>query len=254
MKKDWADIVITGIYFAVYVPPYTGRHIHKDRPSHGLVLNDENSVKEYCFSDGRVMRTEGNALFYLPKHSSYSVRTLKEGGCYAINFDAEISDEPFAVSLRNVELLRKSFKIADAEWRSNGTASFAAAMRALYEAIYLLQKEREQSYMPSDRYRLITIAIAEIDRDFNARDLTVERLAALCGMSEVYFRKIFIHSLGISPKEYIIRKRMDYAGQLLMLGDLGVAEIAELCGYAEPCHFSREFKKRFGVPPKEYRG
>ena len=31
-----------------------------------------------------------------------------------------------------------------------------------------------------------------------------------------------------------------------------ISEIAEMCGYAEPCHFSREFSKRIGTSPKGY--
>lgn len=253
MKKEWAYAVITAISAAVYVPPnYSGKHIHKDRPYHGLVLNDADSVNDYVFDDGRVMRTDGNSLFYLPKCSSYHVEQLHSGGCYAINFDAEIDDEPFCVTLKNGEPLKKSFKLACNEWRSHGSALQAAAMRALYDAIYLMNKESEQSYMQSTRQNLIAPAVEVIERDFTNQDLTVASLASLCGMSEVYFRKIFIHRFGISPKEYMIRKRMEYAKQLLILGELEVSKIAELCGYSEPCHFSREFKKRFGVSPKYY--
>ena len=117
---------------------------------------------------------------------------------------------------------------------------------------YLLQKEQKQDYMPSGRSGLISHAIEAIERDFTNPDLTVSNLAALCGISEVYFRKIFIHGFGVSPKEYIIRKRMEYAIQLLELGEFEVSRVAALCGYTEPCHFSREFKKRFGIVPKKY--
>jgi AraC-like DNA-binding protein len=66
-------------------------------------------------------------------------------------------------------------------------------------------------------------------------------------------RKIFEKKLGVSPKEYMISLRMEYAKQLLSSGEVGVAEAAQMCGYAEPCHFSREFKKRFGISPKNYK-
>jgi AraC-like DNA-binding protein len=72
-------------------------------------------------------------------------------------------------------------------------------------------------------------------------------------VSEVYLRKIFEKKFGVSPKEYMISLRMEYAKQLLSSGEVGVAEVAQMCGYAEPCHFSREFKKRFGISPKNYK-
>ncbi len=252
MKKEWKNIVITQISVAVYVAPNSGRHIHENRPFHGFVLNDADAIRDYCFSDGRVMRTEGGAFFYLPKGSSYVVKSIKSGGCYAINFDAEIKDDPFCIKLKNYESLKKNFKTVCNEWRMHDSTRHAAAMCALYDAVYLAQKEQEQSYMPNDRHRLIMPAVEAIEHNFTDQGLTVASLAELCGVSEVYFRKIFIHSFGISPKECIIRKRMEYAKHLLSSGQVGVAETAQMCGYAEPCHFSREFLKRVGVTPGQY--
>ena len=54
----WKDAVVSEISIAVCVKPGNGKHAHTDRPYHGFVLNDEVSVKDYVFSDGRVMRTE----------------------------------------------------------------------------------------------------------------------------------------------------------------------------------------------------
>ena len=252
MKKEREDVIITKISLACYVPPNTGKHIHKNRPFHGFVLNDSNSVKDYIFDNGHIMHTDSNSLFYLPKGSSYRVEAIRMGGCFAINFDSEIDDEPFCIKLKNSDSLKKVFKIACDEWRSHCSTRNTAAMHALYEAIYCAQKEQAKAYMPNDRYKLISPAMEIIERDYSNRDITVADLSALCGMSEVYFRKIFMHCYGISPKEYIVRKRMDYACRLLSLGEFEVSQVAIMCGYGEPCHFSREFKKRMGVSPKKY--
>ena len=244
--------MITRIAFALYVPPNTGARIHKNRPLHGFVLNDENVVRDYCFSDGRVIRTEGGSLFYLPKGSSYQVKTLRSGGCYAINFQAEIDDRPFVLNLRNSESLKKSFRQACAEWKADTPMCHAAAMRAVYDAILETQREVSGGYVPNEKMDRIAPAILQIEQRFTDPDLSVEGLAETCGMSEVYFRKIFAARFGISPKEYIIQKRMEYARGLLTLGELEVSEVARLCGYTEPCHFSREFKRRMGVSPQKY--
>ena len=252
LNEKWKDIVITAARLAVYVAPDSGKHIHKDRKYHGLVLDDKDVVRDYCFDDGRVMRVEGGSLFYLPKGSSYSVKTYNSGGCYAINFEADIEDEPFSVNMRNGDKLLHNFKIATDAWKNKDVYAKNAAMRALYDAVYQIQKEIDKSYVPTDRISLIAPALDEINRDFTHKDLTVANLSALCGMSEVYFRKLFLSAFGVSPKEYIIQKRIEYAKGLLSSGDFSVLEVAEMCGYAEPCHFSREFSKRTGVPPSRY--
>ena len=252
MKKEWQDVVIKKINGAFYVPPNTGKHIHKDRPFHGLVLNGSGCVRDYCFSDGSVIRVKENDLLYLPKDSSYEVKRICEGGCYAINFDAHIVDAPFCVNLQKSDQIKKSFKHACNEWRKQSASRDAFAMSALYEAVGVLLDERERQYFSSDVCQRIQPALDAIDREFSNENLTVERLAFLCGISEVYLRKIFMICFGVSPKEYIIRKRIDYASRLLLSGQFGVSEAALLSGYTEPCHFSREFKKRMGVSPKDY--
>ena len=254
MKKEWKNVVFTHVKVAVFVAPNAGKSLHENRPFHGFVLNDENGIKDYYFSNGEVLHTEGGDFFYLPKNSSYRVKTVQKGACYAINFEAEIEDSPFCIKPKNYDALKKSFRTACDEWGMHESTSHAAAMRALYDAIYLMQTEQLQSYMPSNRQSLIVPALEKLRVDFTNCELTVAELASLCGMSEVYFRKIFVNSVGISPKEYLIRKRMEYAKQLLLLGELEISEIAGLCGYGEPCHFSREFKKRFGVSPGVFQG
>ncbi len=252
MNKNWKNVVITEIGIAVYVEPNTGKTVHKNRPLHGFVINDSESCKNYIFSDGRTLRTEPNSLFYLPKGSSYCVEIEKIGGCYAINFDADISDEPFAITLRNPTALTSLFKAAADAWKNSDLSGWSLSMRALYEAIYRLQKGSEIPYIPKSKIGLITPAIEKIRECFASGDLSVSYLAGLCNISEVYFRKIFFGCFGKSPKEYIIQKRIEYAKNLLRSGDFSVSEVALMCGYTEPCHFSKEFSKYVGISPSKY--
>ena len=64
MLENWENAVVSHIGGALYVPVGYGKAVHTDRINHGFVLNEEGSIKDYVFSDGRVMRTEGQALFY----------------------------------------------------------------------------------------------------------------------------------------------------------------------------------------------
>lgn len=253
MKDDWKYLVVTGINLALYVAPASGSILHRDRPFHGFVLNSGEGRKEYSFSDGQILHTEGRSLFYLPKHSTYRVRSVEEGGCYAINFDAEIDDRPFSVIPKNFDVLKRSFSTACGEWKADSPSANAAAVCALYDALYCLLRERETSYAPSGKLDKITPALEEIERNFTDTELSVGGLAAMCSMSEVYFRRLFQNKFGISPKEYIIRRRISYASQLLSSGEVSVQSVARLCGYGEECHFSREFSRRVGVPPSEYK-
>ena len=145
MKNEWINVRINKIALAMYVPPNTGKIVHRNRPFHGFIFNSETVSRDYCFSDGTVLKTKGNDLFYLPKGSTYVVKDRASGGCYAINFDADISDTPFSVNLKNCDIIKKLFKRAAEEWDGLGVKQSAFAMSALYEAICALHKESERS-------------------------------------------------------------------------------------------------------------
>jgi AraC-like DNA-binding protein len=249
--KHWENVMVTGVAFAMYVPPAGGAAFHPNRAYHGFVFNCD-GAKDYYFDDGTVLHTRENQLFYLPKGSTYRVKSTARGGCYAINFYADVSDRPFAMSFRNSDAILKIFKDAELAWRMQADFHHVTAIRAVYDLILQVHRERQRAYAPSAQLSLIAPAVEKIRHEFAQNELTVASLASLCGISEAYFRRIFLNEFGTSPKEYMIGLRINYAKQLLESGDFTVSQAAQLCGYAEPCHFSREFAKHVGVPPSEY--
>lgn len=252
MNESWKNTVVTEIGAAVYVAPGAGTNLHKNRPYHGFVVNDAGNSMDYRFEDGKVLHTEGLCLFYLPKGSTYTVEPFTFCGCHAINFEADIADEPFAIPLKRNDELLHAFKAAiDASKKGSGT-SHALAMRAVYDAIYRVQKELSRQYVTGAQTELIAPATNAIRESFTDGELSVRYLAELCGISEVYLRRLFLRVFGVSPKEYIVKKRIEYAKSLLRSGDFSVSAVAALCGYSEPCHFSREFTRRVGVAPSQY--
>ena len=80
----------------------------------------------------------------------------------------------------------------------------------------------------------------------------VDTLHTLCGISDTYFRKIFIARFGTSPQKYIVNKRISQAKSMLEAGDFDtISEISASVGYNDPLHFSRAFKKKYGVAPSK---
>lgn len=255
MFENWDSVTVTEISLALYVQAGVGKAVHENRPTHGFVLNCSEADKVYYFSDGRVLKTRSGELFYLPKGSSYRVKSLQNGDCYAINFDVAepFSCEPFVLHFRNNEKLFKSFRAAEKEWRMQSDVRHLVAKKAVYDIMLQIQNEQTRRYQTDAQYCGLTPALERISSDFTENGLSVAELSALCGISEVYFRKLFFARFGVSPKEYIISLRMGYAKQLLEAAELSVGEVAMLCGYAEASHFSREFSAREGCSPSEYR-
>lgn len=66
-------------------------------------------------------------------------------------------------------------------------------------------------------------------------------------------QRAFLRHFGVSPKQYIIKLRMDKALQLLVENKLCVREIALLCGFSDDKYFSRAFREKYGYPPSQLR-
>lgn len=94
--------------------------------------------------------------------------------------------------------------------------------------------------------------IREIEKHFS-EDLPVARLAAIAGMSVNTFSKAFHRTFLISPKEYVIRCRLEHAKWLLLTSNLTVREIAAQCGYRNEYFFYRIFRQKLNRTPAAYR-
>lgn len=95
-------------------------------------------------------------------------------------------------------------------------------------------------------------AFSFIEQNFQ-NDISVEDIAASCGLNRSYFGKIFHENMGKSPQEFLISYRMTKATELLKLTGLSIADIGNAVGYPNQLHFSRAFKNVYGVSPRQWR-
>ena len=102
----------------------------------------------------------------------------------------------------------------------------------------------------SDFY--IKEAFSFIEQNFQ-NAISVEDIAASCGLNRSYFGKIFHENTGKSPQEFLISYRMTKAAELLKLTDLSIADIGNAVGYPNQLHFSRAFKNVYTVSPRQWR-
>lgn len=70
-----------------------------------------------------------------------------------------------------------------------------------------------------------------------------------------YARDLFVKSVGCTPLQFLMEKRLDYAKQLLIsraLSNYSIREISYMCGFSDPYYFSLFFRKHVGVAPREW--
>ncbi len=88
--------------------------------------------------------------------------------------------------------------------------------------------------------------IAVMNKHAN-EDLILEELAALAGLSAKHFARAFRQSIGVPPHRWLIERRINGAKGLLAVTDLGLAEIALACGFADQSHFTAVFRRGTGA-------
>lgn len=95
-------------------------------------------------------------------------------------------------------------------------------------------------------------AVERLHADY-AKPLTTSELARLAGLSVSQFERTFRRILGSTPRQYLLRVRIDRACQLLLQGEMTVAAVALECGFYDQPHFTRAFAEQMGETPSEYR-
>ena len=84
-------------------------------------------------------------------------------------------------------------------------------------------------------------------------DLSLQRLAELANMSLDGFIRVFKQSMGVSPHQFVLRKRVERAQALLGIATLSLTEVGLRSGFADQSHFSRTFHRLIGFTPRQYR-
>lgn len=104
--------------------------------------------------------------------------------------------------------------------------------------------------LPDDEW--IAIVTAYIDRNY-AEKLTLRRLAEISHGSPYHLHRIFKRIMGVTPVEYVQRRRIGQAKELLRSTKLAIAEVGQSVGLSNPPYFITLFKQTAGCTPAEYR-
>ncbi len=128
--------------------------------------------------------------------------------------------------------------LRDARGRVIGVAGFSR------------QIERIQT--PSGTVDAFASVVAHLHENF-AENLSTGDLAEMAGLSTSHFERRFRSAFGSSPRQYLVRIRIEHAAKLLQETEKTVSEIAHECGFYDHAHFSRSFRRIMNVSPSAYR-
>lgn len=78
---------------------------------------------------------------------------------------------------------------------------------------------------------------------------TAEAVAAQCDLTPIHLSRLFRRFGGVGVYQFLLRKRMNRAAEMLLEDRMLVKEVADRLGFADAFQFSRAFKRVYGIPP-----
>lgn len=96
-------------------------------------------------------------------------------------------------------------------------------------------------------------AAVELAQERCTERLRVGDLSTAAGMSTDRLERAMRRAFGVSPKQYLVRLRVEAAARRLVTTDQPIAHIAAQCGYFDQSQLIRQFRSVTGMSPSEYR-
>ena len=196
------------------------------------------------------LELKDGTLAYFPSGVDYKRVTRDREEYIAIHFKDYGNNGMKIETIDQCDRLIPLFEAMYTEWERGDAASRNRCMSMLYQifeelSIFFDQKDIKipESIGPGVEY---------LQKHFRTNDITISSLAALCHVSETYFRRIYVEIFGISPMQTLLDLRFDYAKSLLRSGYYQTKHVADMSGFSDVKYFRTAFKKRFGITVKEY--
>ena len=232
-----------------------------------LLLEEHGAVLQV---DGRSVETPAGALLVLPRHGSWrlvfpdglratalSIRALMFRGRRTIPRDEE---HPRALPHLGITAILAGMMrnvgdnlehMAESDW----PPVEASLVDLFLSAAHAHRGKPGEAGSRTSQTALLDRVCQTIERRFHDPGLTPARVAESEGISERYLQKLF-EGTGENFSLYLRERRLQRAAADLASpaeASLSVSEIAFRCGFSDAAHFSRAFRDRFGMTPRDFR-
>ena len=200
-----------------------------------------------CISGNRRYELTGDKILLIPPHTLYSGEKNGEPEHYFIWFQAVA---PFDLPQRKIiELESAPFAGRIKEAFKPGKYQLHHLYTLVYELLLDIPNDFFSVNTSPGKNQVINQAIKFINRHDGC--VSNPEIAADLHLSPTRFSHLFKAEMGIPPQRYCHQVRMYKAIQLLLEGK-DIKNTAEICGYADRYHFSKEFKRYHNTTPGKW--
>ena len=160
--------------------------------------------------------------------------------------------EPAIYELRGTNNLEHIFRKMHESIRADSVFGNYRASGYLYDFLIEFYRIISGSGTTGAINTALMIAVDHINYNY-ASHITLKELCEISGVSEQYLCKLFRDALGSRPMEYIAKRRIQAAKELLTGSDKTIEDIAEETGFCSASYFCKLFKRYEGISPSRFK-
>ncbi|WP_395448961.1 AraC family transcriptional regulator [Aminobacter sp. UC22_36] len=183
-------------------------------------------------------------------HWHYLWMSIEGHGLDAVFSFLRVAANPLFATIGQVSA--DSFERAIGNLARRGQTTDAISNAVVAQLVELLVAERGEQESSEDRGERVLRVMRDVRADI-ARNWQIEELAAISNLSASQLHRQFKQKTATTPMDWIRHERMNLAKRLLTESDAKISAVALACGYADPYHFSRDFRRIAGQSPSEFR-
>jgi AraC-like DNA-binding protein len=262
MAKQTTDIIAQFPGIAIIhqkIPAHeVGRHSH-DEHEFFLPLQGEISVRY----ENKTVKAGPGRMLYVPPELDHSFSSTSQGSGERLIWiiDQKLwnkhSSEKFeATSLAGNSMAKEILFYLLVHQKIEGAKYFVSALvESLLESIKAEQMNTSSLFIDHLGGKVTDARIRSSLRflDEKMAEVSIPKVAKESGLSQRNFSRLFAQETGLSPKNYLILRRVEKAKRLLSTTPLTVTDISFEVGYNSLSKFIETFRRIVGVLPSDYR-
>ena len=149
--------------------------------------------------------------------------------------------------------MEEAYNLSDIYIHSIDRCTDPEEVRMLHREVVEDYAQRMHLLKKQNRYpRAVTICIDYIYDNLHTK-LTLPDLAKVAGLSPTYLSRLFRKEVGMPISEYITKKRIEAAENMLRYSEFSCLAISDYLCFSSESHFIQVFRKQTGLTPKRYR-
>lgn len=193
-------------------------------------------------------------VLYIPQKAEYRQITKGETviAVHFINYCNFQQTDIESLTIEDTQYIEEIFTKMYNAWKEKKQGHRYHCLSLFYNLLYYINCTLSEKRICSLTHENeMSLVMDYIHRNYRNNHIEISNLSQLCSVSDTYFRRLFKKIHGVSPQQYIINLKLEFAYHLLGSNLYTVSEVSQKSGFSDTKYFSRIFKQHYNCTPKQ---